>query len=97
MAFGVTNNSLKLMYFTSFTKFVLKTIIVSYIFSLYLGYSQFFQKCLNLEKEYTFFNLINIYIVFFVVIILISSIITVLLTTNNILKETPGDLIYDRI
>jgi hypothetical protein len=97
MAFGVTNTILKSIYFTSFIMFVIKSIVISYLFSLCLGYSRFVQNCLGLEKGYAFFDLFNIYIVFFVIIVCISGIVTLWLTTNNIFKHTPGDLIYDRI
>ena len=101
-AFGLDNNTLKVIYLQLLIPFIFLCIIValslSYVFGI-LGGIRFILNCLNitLEQGQHYFRLNNIWTYISIIIVMISSFFILIRTANSILTQTPGDLVNDRL
>jgi ABC-type antimicrobial peptide transport system permease subunit len=100
-AFGLSNSSLLRIYFTLSTWFVISALVVAFLLSLLfgsLGGVKAGLLFLNavIEQDESYFDLFNWWLLLSTLMILLVSMMVIYVTASNILKRTPGDLIYDR-
>ncbi|MCX6270819.1 MAG: ABC transporter permease [Bacteroidetes bacterium] len=100
-AFGLETKLLKRIYLLISGGFVLLCIIISLLFSWFFEMARIANYGLlllfkNMEKNQTYFTLMNPWTIIAILVILLCSIIVMNKTMNNIFTQNPGDLIYDR-
>jgi len=99
LAFGVKNDTLIRLYIVVALRILITAMAPAFILSMICG--EFFEKyildgVLILEQGQNYFSLFNIWFLYFVLIILLIAVSRTLFSVRNILKHTPGDLVYER-
>lgn len=100
-AFGLSNNALLGIYLTLTFWFIISAMSLAYFFSAIFGSFGGIRLGLSLvnatiEAGETYFHIFNVWLLTAIVMVLFSSIAVVYLVANRILRQTPGDLIYNR-
>ena len=94
-AFGMDSNELTNVYVL-----ILLTIVLSAIFmAISLTWViELILPCLDIMKDgtYNYLALWNSKTVYSIIIVLVATVLTVHIVMSRMLKQTPGDLIYDR-
>ena len=94
-AFGVSNDRLTSIYVLIIGATIILAIIISLCLVLVLQESLIIANVLK-EDNYSYLSLLNANTLITVFIISTVSIVTIRRVIHNMLKQTPGDLIYDR-
>jgi len=99
LAFGVKNQILIRLYIIVALRILITAMIPAFILSIVTG--ELFEKfilesILILEKGENYFSLINHWFLSFVLLILFIAASRTFFSVRNILKHTPGDLVYER-
>lgn len=94
-AFGIGSLELINVYVLIMLAIILAAIIMSLAFTWLL---QGVLPLLGLLKdgEFNYLSLWNLKTVCSIIIVIVATIVTVFVVMNRLLKQTPGDLIYDR-
>ena len=99
LAFGTNGNKIIGIYIIV----VLKILLVSSIISLILAYfsGELFDRyllknILILEGNQDFFSLFNIWLVLFMIVVFTVAVLKTLITVMLLVRQSPGDLIYER-
>jgi len=99
LAFGVRNRILIRLYILVAFRILITAMIPAFILSMVSG--ELFEKfvlgrILVLDKGQDYFSLINVWFVAFIFLILVIAVLRTYFSVINILKHTPGDLVYER-
>jgi hypothetical protein len=99
LAFGVKNSILISLYIVVAFRILITAMIPAILFAFVSG--ELFEKyvlgkVLVLDKGQDYFSLTNIWFVAFILLILFIAVIRTYFSVRNILKHTPGDLVYER-
>ena len=94
-AFGVSNRRMTDIYVLIVGVTIIIAIVISLLFTCLIQNSLSWAGCLK-EGTYNYLDLATVKTVATVFIIIFASLATVYGVMGNLLKQTPGDLIYDR-
>jgi len=99
LALGASNNDLIRLYLQVALKILLYGITISFVLANITGEAfekYFLRKILVLQEGRDYFLLINSWSLLFMIVIVLMTLGGTFFTVKNILKSTPGDLIYER-
>lgn len=94
-AFGISSSELIMVYVIILLAIVICSIVISLAFTWII---QLMLPVFNLMKDgtYNYLSLWNMKTVYCIAIVIVATIVTVRSVMRKLLKQTPGDLIYDR-
>lgn len=100
-AFGIDNNTLLMIYINIINTFITISIFIALIFSGIIGTFGGIRLILKifkqeLEENQSYFQIINWWTLICIVAVFTISMLVIYFNAKRILKQTPGDLIYDR-
>ncbi|MCX6250522.1 MAG: hypothetical protein NTX61_07205 [Bacteroidetes bacterium] len=99
LAFGIRNNKLLWIYLILALLIMIISIIPAFFFSLGTGKlieKVFLEKLLVLQTDHSTFSLVNSWFFVLVGFIIIATMVSIYFSIFHTLKNSPGDLVYER-
>lgn len=100
-AFGLDNSTLKKIYLSIVSLFILVAMLLALLLAYVFGHfggirAVLFTLAIELEKGQSYFNLYNIWTLISIVAIILVSLVAISFANNRIFNQTPGNLINKR-
>ena len=93
-AFGMSNESLIIVYMAVLSTMIFAALITAFLSSFFLEYVTAYFGLLNAEEP--ILNVLSDITLYSLLATIIIALIAIYITVNILLKSTPGDLIYER-
>ena len=97
-AFGLKDTAMRNIYLFVILRFVLTAIAVSVGIAFGLGYALdlLLHRYITIEEGIEYFQMVHFNTLLTLMIILLTTISVAVITIRNLLRRSPGDLIYGR-